>query len=736
MLPREIRETLVLQDKTIVVGFLGAMLTVSGVFLTLFNTNTLSIYASKYPNGDSSILRMFSQTVSEMPELKFCGSYVVVAVVTIASLMFIDVNLLTCFYMSVLSLVLILMMFKVVNPRPDQTELANVAVPVNRKLLAAAAAASCEFSFSESQVLVSYFKKVTDDSISDLGELMGFAIAQEKEGRGGAADVASSVLLALGKYEDLRKMIPDESPWQPTEYVHKSWLESDPFEVSWAMRAGTIPMPETVRRPNGVEARLMSINDRYRDYLSNSGKDKEEDPLGLAWNSQLVDETVKHSIQVGQIGWIAEQCPAEYQREFEFASALSAGTPDGFAMQCRLLEAYAISMTTIPLGLTGLCKDLDSESFKYDSFSSFSRGELLRKGFPVANDQKAVALCGQIERELFVAGDPVTPSWFFDKEINSISTGVIRKSVSFVESLFKVYETNLKSLIQEKIRASYIMVFKEAEYFEKTENCLHAMREAVGRFDAGGKARLDAAETEVIKLHRGIQLLYPDVACAFQQDKSDFKNVLPDLYGFVLYRYCEMTLDDIIRGSMDSFGQRMSSLYLIAGFASNDRRDELRQGQSSDSYKVQVLLTPMLFFFELCGMAYAMAELTGQQTMQQEITAWAEHRLKDHPEDAERWTAALELSRTTLGFGKACEYLSRWRQSFIDAAQTKENYPKDVPFPLRREKPNKEQKRLIDMFPSGPLAAGMFDGCKVFSKFVLEPITGDGGDVDGRPRGN
>lgn len=56
MLPRETRKMLVLQDKAIVAGFLGAMLTVAGVFLTLFHTNMLSIYASKYPDGNGFLL--------------------------------------------------------------------------------------------------------------------------------------------------------------------------------------------------------------------------------------------------------------------------------------------------------------------------------------------------------------------------------------------------------------------------------------------------------------------------------------------------------------------------------------------------------------------------------------------------------------------------------------------------------------------------------------------------------
>lgn len=735
VLPRETREMLVLQDKTVVAGFLGAMLTVAGVFLTLFHTNMLSIYASKYPDGNDFVSKMFSRSMSEMPELSFCGSYVVVAVFAMAALGFVGFNWLAFLYVCALSVILISKMLRAINPRSTRTELADITVPVCNRLLAASTAASYEFSFHESRVLIDYFKRVADGSLSDLGELMDFAIAHEKRGRGDAGDVASFVLLALRKYNGSRKVIPDESPWLPTECVHKPWLESDSFEVSLAMRAGTVPAPTSVPKPYGIESSLMSINDKYRDYLASNNVDgKEKSVLRLVQNSRIIDTIVRHSISLGQTGWMSEQCPAEYQRAFEFASTLSTSTHDELMVQCGLLEAYAISMMTIPLWLMDLCKAIDPGSFKYDSFSTFSRAELLRKGFPVANDQKAVALCGQIERELFVAGGQVTPPWYFDKEIGCISISAIRKLASLVESLFKAYETNLESLIQEKIRSSYILVFKEAEYFEKTESCLRAMAGLADRFDVGSGAQVETTEVEVSKLHRRIQLLYPDVARAFQQDKSDLRDVLPDLYGFVLYRYCQLTLDDIIRESLDSFGERMSSLYLIAGFASNDRKDELQQRQCGDLYTAQVLLTPMLFFFELCGMAYAMAELTGRQAVQQEITSWAARWLEGRPDDVGKWAAALGLSRSTLGFGKTYEDMFRWRQSFVDVAQSQENYPKDVPFPLRREKPSEEQKRLIDMFPSGPLA--IFDGCEVFNKFVLEPITRDAGAVGGRQSGD
>ena len=213
------------------------------------------------------------------------------------------------------------------------------AAVLSALLLAAAAATSYEFSFYESRALMDYFKRVADGSLSDLGELMDFAIAHEKRNRGDAGDVASLVLLALGKYNDSRKMIPDESPWQPTEYVHKSWLESDSFEVSLAMGTGTVPRPEPVPKPYGIESNLMSINDKYRDYLANNNVEgKEKSVLRLVQNSQIIDAAVKHSISLGQIGWMAEQCPTEYQRAFGFASTLSTSMHDELMVQCRLLE--------------------------------------------------------------------------------------------------------------------------------------------------------------------------------------------------------------------------------------------------------------------------------------------------------------------------------------------------------------------------------------------------------------
>lgn len=137
--------------------------------------------------------------MSEMPELSFCGSYVVVAVFAMAALGFVGFNWLAFLYVCALSVILISKMLRAINPRSTRTELADITVPVCNRLLAASTAASYEFSFHESRVLIDYFKRVADGSLSDLGELMDFATAHEKRGRGDAGDVASFVLLALRK---------------------------------------------------------------------------------------------------------------------------------------------------------------------------------------------------------------------------------------------------------------------------------------------------------------------------------------------------------------------------------------------------------------------------------------------------------------------------------------------------------------------------------------------------------
>lgn len=729
VLSDELRTIINIQEPSLITAFLGTMLAIAGVFLTLFYTSMLSAYSSKFPDGNALISGLFAKSISEESSLQFCNAYVVTSIFALVSLAFVNPNRITLIYMGLLSIILVSKIPSVVKLFAHRTELDFISRSVGNKLLSAAYAASLKYDFSKSPALMDYFKRIANSSLSDLHKIMEFAIAHEERNHGDATMVADLILQILGKYETVRSLIPDESSWQPNKSIHRSWFESDFYEISIAISTGTIPSPKIAPNPNGIEKRLLEINGLYRHYLINNN-----DMQRYAHNSMYIDIIIEHSIKNGNVAWLSDIIPPYHREMFEFASGFSANSRDEFLMQSELLEAYAVSAIGIPLNLAKLILKVDPNDFKHGSFSSFSRNELLRKGYPIANCDKAVNYCKCIERELFIADKPVTPKWHFEETMNGFATCVIKEATSFSELLFGTYTTNLMSLIAENPKPAYILALKETELYSKLSNCLAANEFLAKQLGCEDINWLKEAKDRIDSKHDTIQSLYPKIVDGFQEDQQSIKEFFPDVYGFAYFNYCNLMLKDIMEKNLDAFESKMSSLFFIVVFASNDLRDDLLKKPYSDQYKAQIILSPLEYFFELCGMAYAIAELIEEYSTQEKIATWISEHLVACPEEKWRWETALDINDNVFLGGSVSMVISSWRRNFINAAQSDERYPPqyDVPFYRQKTELSGKHKRLCEMFPSDFSGINGFNGCKVFRKFIFEPVIDNIGSGIGR----
>lgn len=313
-----------------------------------------------------------------------------------------------------------------------------------------------------------------------------------------------------------------------------------------------------------------------------------------------------------------------------------------------------------------------------------------------------------------------TPKWWFDKEVDSIGAEAIEQLCSTILLLHQSYCSTTKDFIASDPKSSYILALKEAELFKKSAQCLHKLHSLTEtHFNAATLAKDHIAEIEAV--HDELVRTYPELVESFARDQAELEAFFPDLYGFAFFNYCQLQFDDVVNGRLSPFCSSIIPFYRLTVISSLDLQKAMLDGSYSDIYKVLVLSKPTILFIELCGMAYAMAELYEDQNTQRVIESSISEIVGEDPEERGRWSACIASSCNLTTFSIDGIDLLGWRGRFLDAVRNSERYPEVPRYPAGAIswKPPAGKERLLKMLPDIEFGFSNFSGCKIFEEYLL-----------------
>lgn len=702
-------------DASAISGFMTAILAVAGIFLTLFYTNVTTVFSNKYPSSSGDIPKLFVSLVSSDKNLKYCTSFVVVASFSFVACVAQWFNWLTFAYVFILAMVLIGKLPSIFALSTGRTDISAVAaIPANR-FLVLAKAASFERSFFYSSYLVQNFKRFALNDLALLDNLMDYSLSAGDYASAYSKAVNDIVLETLVKYSRIAPVISTESHWHIEISRHKAWFTSSTHELNLAISTGTIPQPSKTIDRCGYQRELYRISSKYGKQLAESG-------TAIEYSNYFAETTLVLELvtKYGDTEWAKEYSELMLDQCRAYCLSLNDKDKDDLQIKLHLLEQYAVMLATIPLELRKLCDEVSPGAFHYDSFKLFSQAEQQNQRFPLGNDARLRAMCKKLEYEKDTFGTPETPKWWFDNNVNSFGKDSIEQLCSWVLLLHDGFCSLIKTLTESDEKAGYILTLKEAELFSKSENCIYGLLElASAHFDAKSLTKDYLAELESI--HNDLVRTFPDLAKSFMKEGKSCGDVFPDLYGFAFFNYCQLAFEDIANGRLSSFSASVMPLYHLVIISSIDLQKTIAEGSYSDIYRAQILTEPTVFFLELCGMAYAMAELCENRTCQETIAACISSIIKDNPNEQARWRACINISDDFTINGKIDMDLFGWRRTFLNAVKESEQYP-DVPlhpFGAMAWEPPAGKERLLEMLPPSSYDFHHFSGCKVFENYLL-----------------
>lgn len=703
-------------DASTVSGFLTAILTIAGIFITLFYTNVPTVLSNKYPSSNGDIPRLFITLVLSDRDLNFCTSFVVVSALSFVACIVQVFSWPAFIYVVCLTMVLIAKLPSIFSLIAGKIDIAAVAaIPANR-FLTLARASSFEKPFFDSDYLIPSFKRLARNELALLDTIMTYGLNAGDYSLAYSKAVNKITLETLAIYSRISVAIDTKSYWHAETSAHKTWFMSSTHELNLAIATGTIPQPKKEIDCHGYHKELSRISNKYGRFLIENDKPAEYINYFVMSTSVL-----ECCINNGDIEWAEEYSKQLLDQCLEFCQTMNISSKEGLQTKCGLLELHAVMLLTIPLELGKLCDNVPRNAFHFDSFNTFSQAELQKQGFPLGGNAKMRALCKKLNYEKEVFGTTETPKWWFDKNVNSFGLEAIEQLCSLVLLHHSRYCSNVENLIESDPKSSCILALKEAELFSKTKHCIARLL-ALGRTAFGTEEPREDYLTQLDILHNSLVKTYPDLAKSFLNNRAELDDFFPDLYGFAFFNYCQLLLGDIINNRLTSFCESIMPLYNLTAISSLDLEKTVSEGSYNDTYKVQVLIEPTIFFLELCGMAYTMAELYEEDGSQEVIASHISAITKTNPKEIERWTICVALNDDVHFNGKLNMDLSSWRKEFLDAVENSGKYP-DVPqypFGSINRKPPAEKKRLLEMLPASALEFGDFSGCKVFNRYILE----------------
>lgn len=715
-LPQSISSVVMMQlESSVISGFMTAILAVAGIFLTLFYTNANTVFSNKYPSSYGDIPKLFVSLATSDKNLKYCTSFVVVASLSFVLCALQRFNWLAFAYVFALTLTLIGKLPNVFALSTEKTDIsAVVAVPANR-FLVLARAASFDRSFFDSDYLVLNFKKIGRNDLAMMDNLMDYSLSAGDYAPSYSKAVNDIVLETLVKYSQISSIISAESLWHAETSSHKPWFTSSTYELNLAISTGAIPLPSKTIDPFGYHKELHRISSKYGKHLIES-KATIEYSNYFALSTLVLEYSIKH----GDIGWAKEYSGLMLDQCLDYCLSIDGSNKDDLQMKLHLLEQYAVMLTTIPLALTKLCTSVPSSAFHFDSFQCFSQAELQGQGFPLGINTQMRIICKKLEHEKEAFDILETPKWWFDNNVNRFASDEIERLCSWVLLLHDGFCSTIKKLTESDPKASYILTLQEAELYNKSENCIRDLLElARTHFDTGTLGKDYLLELE--NIHNDLVRTFPELAKSFMKDDKKLEEIFPDLYGFAFFNYCQLAFRDIIDGRLDSFCASIIPLYHLVVISSIDLQKTVAEGTYNDIYKAQILFEPTVFFLELCGMAYAMAELAEESECQTIISSRIASIIEDNPRERTRWSICVNLSDDFTLNGKIDMDLFSWRMSFLDTVKESERYPDvpQLPFRITEWELPAGRERLLEMLPPDSFSLHEFSGCKVFKNYLL-----------------
>ena len=637
---------LVVEDRSLLIDVLSAIVGVAGVFLGLYCANIMSMYAEKYANAPQSISRLFENDIVSNKCIKAITNYLIFSVVVLfLQIIQIDIGIIMLIVLGVKALKIIVS-FAFMSRRTYQfSDMYYVANAVYKEIYRNLLHLNKGKMFTHDKNFQNHYKKQVKKCVGILAEINNYNLEKEEKISASVESFMKHNVALIYTYWQEKSKISYDSYWYDDKVVYKKWYSASDTEIEMALKTGTLLGYNTEKNYLWLEEDIEKINDNGLQYLIN-----QKSFVGLIRWLGTLENLSERAVESGNVVYYVDYL---YKIQKKLQNTIG---KEKFSLEEEMALAEHIVVSYLGV-LVGVRKYIE----KWSEGSCFCDVKLFeRKSWKNPNRFynyfDVNKIYDGVKAEIRLEKHRITPEWYINQVVaKHYYDELLQIYIKVNDSVNKYIPELAKELLNQNRDAGAMVVFAKYSEVKSKVNMLDVLIAdrldwLLGYHKEQSIVWNDKPEIDVAKNFDSIYKAMSSEWCRctsnFVLNHWDIYENYPDILGACATYLCDILIEAIVDNEIDTFASNYKNLLGILLLYQEYSRKELIGIKETfrQSAVVAVYSNPIIEYCMISGYAYLWGEISCDER-------WKELIL----EDAKRILVKDDMAK------RFCEILSSVR---------------------------------------------------------------------------
>ena len=637
---------LVVEDRSLLIDVLSAIVGVAGVFLGLYCANIMSMYAEKYANAPQSISRLFENDIVSNKCIKAITNYLIFSVVVLfLQIIQIDIGIIMLIVLGVKALKIIVS-FAFMSRRTYQfSDMYYVANAVYKEIYRNLLHLNKGKMFTHDKNFQNHYKKQVKKCVGILAEINNYNLEKEEKISASVESFMKHNVALIYTYWQEKSKISYDSYWYDDKVVYKKWYSASDTEIEMALKTGTLLGYNTEKNYLWLEEDIEKINDNGLQYLIN-----QKSFVGLIRWLGTLENLSERAVESGNVVYYVDYL---YKIQKKLQNTIG---KEKFSLEEEMALAEHIVVSYLGV-LVGVRKYIE----KWSEGSCFCDVKLFeRKSWKNPNRFynyfDVNKIYDGVKAEIRLEKHRITPEWYINQVVaKHYYDELLQIYIKVNDSVNKYIPELAKELLNQNRDAGAMVVFAKYSEVKSKVNMLDVLIAdrldwLLGYHKEQSIVWNDKPEIDVAKNFDSIYKAMSSEWCRctsnFVLNHWDIYEKYPDILGACATSLCDILIEAIVDNEIDTFASNYKNLLGILLLYQEYSRKELIGIKETfrQSAVVAVYSNPIIEYCMISGYAYLWGEISCDER-------WKELIL----EDAKRILVKDDMAK------RFCEILSSVR---------------------------------------------------------------------------
>lgn len=603
---------LVVEDRSLLIDVLSAIVGVAGVFLGLYCANIMSMYAEKYANAPQSISRLFENDIVSNKCIKAITNYLIFSVVVLfLQIIQIDIGIIMLIVLGVKALKIIVS-FAFMSRRTYQfSDMYYVTNAVYKEIYRNLLHLNKGKMFTHDKNFQNHYKKQVKKCVGILAEINNYNLEKEEKISASVESFMKHNLALIYTYWQEKSKISYDSYWYDDKVVYKKWYSAFDTEIEMALKTGTLLGYNTEKNYLWLEEDIEQINDNGLQYLIN-----QKSFAGLIRWLGTLENLSERAVESGNA-----VCYVDYLYKIQKKLQNTIGK-EKFSLEeeMALAEHIVVSYLGVLVGVRKYIEKWSEEScfcdVKLFERKSWKNPNRFYNYFDVNK------IYDGVKAEIRLEKHRITPEWYINQVIaKHYYDELLQIYIKVNDSVNKYIPELAKELLDQNRDAGAMVVFAKYSEVKSKVNMLDVLIAdkldwLLGYHKEQSIVWNDKPEIDVEKnfdsIYKAMSSEWCKCTSDFVLNHWDIYGKYPDILGACATYLCDILIEAIVDNEIDTFASNYKNLLEILLLYQEYIRKELIGIKETfrQSAVVAVYSNPVIEYCMISGYAYLWGEIS------------------------------------------------------------------------------------------------------------------------------